>query len=96
MLVSLATVYQGRLFKKGVADPRLTKVILEAWRHISENSKSQFDANWARSLLNYTMSDFGSGEVNSNIRLVEPNSYVIKFDESLNHFLEAVKVDVDG
>lgn len=86
MMVSLAAVYQKKLHRLGLADPRITETLEHALEFLVTESVSEKEKYWSREILDYLMTD--SIRSTSDGSPVLEHFRLIGFDADLNDFLE--------
>lgn len=95
MLVSLAAVYQKRLFRQGLAEPRKTQLLENELQSLITESDSENESRWARSVFEFLLAE----SPNPNLSCFESSdsdTLVIGCDPELNEFFERISANVDG
>lgn len=96
MLVSLAVVYQKRLHKIGLADPRITESLSNALEFLITDSESENDRVWSREMLEFMMSEPNELGTATEFQLKSNHPRYIGCDANLNRFLKQKTFDGDS
>ena len=95
MLVSLAAVYQKRLFRRGLAEPRKTELLENELQNLITESDSENESHWAKSVLEFLVAE-APNPTSNYFEAGDLDTRLVGCDSELNKFFERKCANVDG